>query len=294
MPGHDHSLQKLYSIDELSNPSMVYNWICPIQLKEYCPYKVMACVFNEYFTDTNWINTNQEYLNFGWATPLFNRVGLVLAETSCQKDALVSEKLFIIFFFSIKTTWYSNLNASERCELFLCFLYLYSLHILAIFNHFGYSSLQLDQWQQHTWYDLGATQDLLHCMCNQLVRGLPTAASPPRVEPPSPFYMQTSMPTHPAHLGKFVKASKGRGSPQNAATAGPSSTTMLTPPKTEVKKRKKKKWTTPKCTVTSETVPTPEKKSKVISESPDSEAEGPFRDSDHTESASENSPNTNQ
>ena len=294
MPGHDHSLQKLYSIDELSNPSMVYNWICPIQLKEDCPYEVMACVFNEYFTDTNWINTNQEYLNFGWATPLFNRVGLVLAETSCQKDALVSEKLFIIFFFSIKTTWYSNLNASERCELFLCFLYLYSLRILAIFNHFGYSSLQLDQWQQHTWYDLGATQDLLHCMCNQLVRGLPAAASPPRVEPPSPFYMQTSMPTHPAHLGNFVKASKGGGSPQNAATARPSSTTMVTPPKTEVKKRKKKKWTTPKCTVTSETVPAPEKKRKVISESPDSEAEGPFRDSDHTESASENSPNTNQ
>ena len=294
MPGHDHSLQKLYSIDELSNPSMVYTWICPIQLKEDCPYEVMACVFNEYFTDTNWINTNQEYLNFGWATPLFNRVRLVLAETSCQKDALVSEKLFIIFFFSIKTTWYSNLNASERCELFLCFLYLYSLRILAIFNHFGYPSLQLDQWQQHTWYDLGATQDLLHCMCNQLVRGLPAAASPPRVEPPSPFYMQTSMPTHPAHLGNFVKASKGGVSPQNAATARPSSTTMVTPPKTEVKKRKRKKWTTPKCTVTSETVPAPEKKRKVISESPDSEAEGPFRDSDRTESASENSPNTNQ
>ena len=106
--------------------------------------------------------------------------------------------------------------------------------------------------------------------------------------------LQTSMPTHPAHLGNFVKASKGGGSPQNAATARPSSTTMVTPPKTEVKKRKKKKWTTPKCTVTSETVPAPEKKRKVISESPDSEAEGPFRDSDHTESASENSPNTNQ
>ena len=71
MPGHDHSLQKLYSIEGLSNPSMVYNWICPIQLKEDCPYEVMAHVFNEYFTDTNRINTNEEYLNFGWATPLF-------------------------------------------------------------------------------------------------------------------------------------------------------------------------------------------------------------------------------
>ena len=30
MPGHDHSLRKLYTIEGLSNPSMVYNWICPI------------------------------------------------------------------------------------------------------------------------------------------------------------------------------------------------------------------------------------------------------------------------
>ena len=181
-----------------------------------------------------------------------------------------------------------------RCELFLYSLYPYSLQISVIFDHFGYPSLQLDQWQQRTWYNLRATQDLLHHMRNRLARGLPTAASLPRVEPPSSFYMPTSMPTHPAHGGKFVKASKGEGSPQNAATAGPSSTTMVTPPKTEVKKRRKKKRTTPKCTVTSETVSTLEKKRKVVSESPDSEAEGPFRDSDHTESAPENSPNTNQ
>ena len=71
MPGHNHSLQKLYSIEGLLNPSMVYNWICPIRLKEDCPYEVMVCVFNEYFTDTNQINTNKEYLNFGWAASLF-------------------------------------------------------------------------------------------------------------------------------------------------------------------------------------------------------------------------------
>ena len=34
----------------------------------------------------------------------------------------------------------------------------------------------------------------------------------------------------------------------------------------------------------------PEKKKKLISESPNSETEGPFRDLDHTESVSENSP----
>ena len=74
MPGHDHSLQKLYSIEGLSNPSMVYNWICPAQLKEECPYEVLAWVFSEYFADTNRINTNEDYLNFGWAAPLFTEL----------------------------------------------------------------------------------------------------------------------------------------------------------------------------------------------------------------------------
>ena len=44
MPGHDHSLRKLYTIEGLSNPSMVYNWICPVLLKEDCPYEALACI----------------------------------------------------------------------------------------------------------------------------------------------------------------------------------------------------------------------------------------------------------
>ena len=48
MPGHDHSLRKLYTIEGLSNPSMVYNWICPILLKEDCPMRLWhvssACI----------------------------------------------------------------------------------------------------------------------------------------------------------------------------------------------------------------------------------------------------------
>ena len=71
MPGHDHSLRKLYTIKGLSNPSMVYNWICPVMPKEECPYEALADVFNKYFTDTNRINTNKDFLNFGWAAPLF-------------------------------------------------------------------------------------------------------------------------------------------------------------------------------------------------------------------------------
>ena len=65
MPGHDHSLRKLYSIEGLSNP---------MQLKEECPYEVLAHVFSEYFADTNRINTNKDYLNFGWAAPLFTEL----------------------------------------------------------------------------------------------------------------------------------------------------------------------------------------------------------------------------
>ena len=151
-----------------------------------------------------------------------------------------------------------------RCKLVFCSLYFYSLRISAIFDHFGYPSPQLDQWQQRIWYDLGATQDLLHHMCNRLAKGLPTAASPPRVEPPSSSFLPTSSETRPAHGGKFVKVLKGGGPPQNAATAGPSSAAMVTPSKMEVKKRKKKRQATPKCTVTSETIPVVEKKTKVF------------------------------
>ena len=100
--------------------------------------------------------------------------------------------------------------------------------------------------------------------------------------------------TNPAHGGKFVKASKGGGPPQDAATTGPSSAMMATPPKMEAKKRKKKRRAAPKCTVTSETIPVVEKRTKVVPESPDSEAEGPFRDLDRTVSTPENSPGTPQ
>ena len=126
----------------------------------------------------------------------------------------------------------------------------------------------------------------------------------PRAYPQQLAHQESSHPAplscqplrqHVLHLGgKFIKASKGGGPPQNAATAGPSSAVMLTPPKMEVKKRKKKRQATPKCTVTRETIPVVEKRPRVVPESPDSEAEGPFRDSDRTVSALENSPNTPQ
>ena len=71
MPGHDHSLRKLYTTEGLSNPSIVYNWVCPVMPKEECPYEALAHIFNKYFVDTNRIITDEGYLNFGWAAPLF-------------------------------------------------------------------------------------------------------------------------------------------------------------------------------------------------------------------------------
>ena len=93
-----------------------------------------------------------------------------------------------------------------------------------------------------------------------------------------PSRRPAAMPIHPSHGGKFVKASKGESSAPSTASTGPSLPIATTSPNTEIKKRRKCK--SAKCTVTSETVSPPEKKKKVISESPDSQAEGPFYNTD--------------
>ena len=75
----------------------------------------------------------------------------------------------------------------------------------------------------------------------------------------------------PSQGGKFIKASKGGGPTPSTTTTGPSPSTVATSPKMETRKKKKCKIT--KRTVTSETVSLPEKKRKLISESPNPEAE---------------------
>ena len=113
-------------------------------------------------------------------------------------------------------------------------------------------------------------------------------ASPPRAKSPPPSRRPAAVPIRPNHGGKFVKALKGERSAPGTASTGPSLPIVTTSPKTEVKKKRKRKPA--KCTVTSETVSPPEKKKKkVISESPDSQAEGPFYDTD-TASAPWDSP----
>ena len=173
------------------------------------------------------------------------------------------------------------------CKYLLPLPYSYSLRVSAVLDHFGYPAPHLDQWQQRIWYDLGATQEALHQMRTHLSRGLPTIASPPRAESPPPSPRPAATPIRPSHGGKFIKASKGESSAPSTASTGPSSPIATTSPKTEIKKRRKRKPA--KCTVTSKTVSPPEKKKKVISESPDSQAEGPFYNTD-TVSVPEGSP----
>ena len=165
--------------------------------------------------------------------------------------------------------------------------YSYSLRVSAVLNHFGYPAPHLDQWQQPVWYDLGATQEMLHQMRTHLSQGLPAITSPPRAKSPSPSRRPAAISICPSHGGKFVKASKGESSAPSTASTGPFSPIATTFPKMETRKRKKRK--SAKCTVTSKTVSPPEKKKKVISESPDSQAEGLFYDTD-TISAHEDSP----
>ena len=173
---------------------------------------------------------------------------------------------------------FCDLVLLNACKYLSLLTLLYSLRVSAVLDHFGYPAPHLDQWQQHVWYDLGATQEVLHQMRIRLSRGLPAIASPPRAESPSPSHRPAAAPIRPIHKEDFVKASKGGSSAPSTASTGPSSPTVTTSPKTEIKKKRKRKSV--KRTVTSETVSPPEKRKKIVSESPDSQAEGPFCDSD--------------
>ena len=124
-------------------------------------------------------------------------------------------------------------------------------------------------------------------------------------EPPKKFYikcvftfhgafLRLPVPQGPSHLlppaGQLQRQSillmkrnslrprKVGAQPPATASTGPSPPVVTTSPKTEIKKKRKHKSV--KRTVTSEMVSPPEKRKKIISESPDSQAESPFCDSD--------------
>ena len=164
-----------------------------------------------------------------------HRVRLVYYETSRQKDALVSTALLSIFL-TLKIAVFYNLVILKVCKYFSLFTLFYSLRVSAVLDHFGYPAPHLDQWQQCVWYDLGATQELLHQMRIRLSRGLPTIASPPRAKSPSPSRRPAAVPIRPAHEEEFIKASKGGSSAPSTASTRPSS-----PVVTILLKRRKRK-----------------------------------------------------
>ena len=211
MPGHDHSLRKLYTIEGLSNPSMVYNWICPMLLKEDCPYEALARIFSTYFKDTSGINTSEDYLNFGWAAPLFSESDWSTMKHHTKKNC-TCKYIPLSIFLTLKIAVFCNLVLLNVCKHFSLLTLLYSLRVSAVLDHFGYPAPHLNQWQQCVWYDLGATQEVLYQMHIRLSRGLPTIASPPRAESPSPSRRPAAVPIHPTREEEFVKASKGGSS----------------------------------------------------------------------------------
>ena len=109
-------------------------------------------------------------------------------------------------------------------------VYFYSLRVSAVLDHFGYPAPHLDQWQHHIWYDLGATQEILHQMRIRLSRGLPAITSPPRAESPSPSRRLAAVLIHPTHEEEFVKALKGGRSAPSIASTGPSPSVATTSP----------------------------------------------------------------
>ena len=131
-----------------------------------------------------------------------------------------------------------NLVLLRVCKHLLLLPYSYSLRVSAVLDHFGYPAPHLDQWQQHAWYDLGATQETLHQMHTRLSLGLPAITSPPRAESPPPFHRQAAVPIHPSHGGKFVKASKGENSAPSTASTRPSLPIATTSPKNGDKEKK--------------------------------------------------------
>ena len=69
-------------------------------LKEECPYEALAHTFNKYFMDTYRINTNKDFLNFGWATPLFTKLDLSTMKHHTKKMHLLVH--FFVYFPNIK------------------------------------------------------------------------------------------------------------------------------------------------------------------------------------------------
>ena len=99
--------------------------------------------------------------------------------------------------------------------------YSYSLRVSAVLDHFGYPAPHLDQWQQRVWYDLGATQEVLHQMRTRLSRGLPTVTSPQGPSHLLPFVGQLLRRSALVMGGNSLRPQRVRAQPPAARAPGP-------------------------------------------------------------------------
>ena len=188
--------------------------------------------------------------------------------------------------------------------------YIFSLRVGAILDHFGYPTPSLTEWQQHIWYDLGATHSCVYEMRNRLPMG-----HPPQPRSMSPVVSATTSASsaqfHP-HVGQKAPRAPAESTPVastpgQSAKAPPQLSSTKGKDKRKRKKRKEgdaspqrpKKHKKRAASVASSDTeiyenPTVKKEEAPAGiappESSDSQAEGPFTnrsDSEGTESAPE-------
>ena len=189
-------------------------------------------------------------------------------------------------------------------------IFIFSLRVGAILDHFGYPTPSLTEWQQHVWYDLGAIHSCVYEMQHRLAMGLapqPHSVSSTVSATPS----ASSVQSHP-RVGRKTPRAPPEPAPAAPSIGQPAETSLQPSPakgKDKRKKRKRKeddaspqrpkkhkKRASPMASSDTEIYENPMVKKEEASagapppESSDSQAEGPFTnrsDSKGTESAPE-------
>lgn len=175
----------------------------------------------------------------------------------------------------------------------------FSLKVGAVFDHFGYPAPRLDEWQQRTWYDLGAAQSLLQAMRSRLIRGCPAVAGPIVPATLTPTTRSTASSARSSIGNKAPRTLAGQLQVAQAVSTPASSTSQSSnvPRKGQKKGQKKgKRKRTPVPSEDGDNSPVSPKQQKVGGEEPktssgsdSSPPDGPYtnRDSDATDSAPE-------
>ena len=189
-------------------------------------------------------------------------------------------------------------------------IFIFSLRVAAILDHFGYPTPSLTEWQQHIWYDLAAIHSCVYEMRHRLAMGRapqPHSVSSTVSATPSASPVQS----HP-RAGKKTPRAPPEPAPAAPSVDQPAETSLQPSPvkgKDKRKKRKRKeddaspqrpkkhkKRASPEASSDTEIYENPMVKKEEASisvpppESSDSQAEGPFTnrsDSEGTESAPE-------